>query len=326
MMLTIADKVLVNRLILAPLAGYNDLAFRLLCREYGAALCVSEMISSHGLVYRQPRTIDMLKSCAEERPVSFQLFGADPAVMAEAVAMVDSCRPDFIDINMGCPVRKVTQRGAGAALMGEVRLAEKIIRQSVARTSCPITIKIRSGTDSSSINAREFAIMAEASGAAAVAVHGRTWKQGFSGRADWQIVEDVKRAVSIPVIGNGDVTSYHEAHEKIDRYGCDAVMIGRAAIGNPWVFNDSGKPSQLGVMARTVLRHLNLLQIHHPAPERALGAIKNHLGKYFKGLPNASNIRREIYTIADWYQLKTFIASLADTPRPQNSWKEQPEL
>jgi tRNA-dihydrouridine synthase B len=315
MMLTIAGKVLDNRLILAPLAGYNDLAFRLLCREYGAALCVSEMISSHGLVYRQSRTIDMLRSCAEERPVSFQLFGADPAIMAEAAAIADFFRPDFIDINMGCPVRKVTKRGAGAALMGDIALAGEIIRQSVASTSCPVTIKIRSGIDTNSINAREFALMAEANGASAVAVHGRTWKQGFSGRADWQIVKDVKQAVTIPVIGNGDVTTYREAHEKIEQYGCDAVMIGRAAIGNPWVFGAAGCPSHLSGRSSAALRHLNLLKRHHKEPQRALGAIKNHLGRYFKGLTRASNIRREIYEISDWQRLEAFITELAESPR-----------
>ncbi len=207
-MLSIGPVVLRSPLVLAPLAGYSDLPFRLLCRQFGAGLCVSEMISSHGLAYGQAKTLSMLASDTAERPVSFQLFGADPAIMAEAATILSSRNPDLIDINMGCPVKKVTKRGAGAALMANIALAEQLVRAVVDNCSCPVTVKIRSGPNPNAVCAPEFARMAETNGASAVAVHGRTWKLGFSGEADWQIIATVKKEVAIPVFGNGDVQNY----------------------------------------------------------------------------------------------------------------------
>jgi nifR3 family TIM-barrel protein len=306
-MLSIGSLPLKGPLILAPLAGYSDLPFRLLCRHFGAALCVSEMISSHGLVYGQPKTISMLTSCAEERPISFQLFGADPGVMAEAAAILSSAEPDVIDINMGCPVRKVTKRGAGAALMTDIRLAEKIVRAVIENCSCPVTVKIRSGPDSTAVCALDFALMAEANGVSAVAVHGRTWKQQFSGQADWQIVADVKQRVRIPVFGNGDVEHYADAMGRMLQFGCDGVLIGRAAIGNPWVFSKTGRPGSLAPVVEVVRQHLALIESHFEEPNRRLGSIKNHLGKYFKGFPGGAKARKEIYRQTDFSALASYL-------------------
>lgn len=312
-MTVIGGHALSGKLILAPLAGYSDLPFRLLCRQMGAALCVSEMISCHGLVYQQPKTLAMLQSCAEERPVSFQLFGADPDIMAEAAAIMSSHTPDFIDINMGCPVKKVTKRGAGAALMTNIHLAEQIIQGVVANSSCPVTVKLRSGPDSSSINVLEFAAMAENNGVTAVAVHGRTWKQAFSGQADWQIVADVVQKISIPVIGNGDIISHEQALQRIKQTGCDGVLIGRGAIGNPWIFSRSDRPAGIAAIVSGVLTHMELIERFNETPGKALGAIKNHLGKYFRGIPGSAKIRKSVYEQPDWISLKSLILSYKES-------------
>lgn len=309
-MVSIGPLTIPTPLVLAPLAGYSDLPFRLLCRQFGAGFCVSEMISCHGLVYGQEKTISMLASCEAERPVSFQLFGSDPEVMGEAAARLSSCGPDLIDINMGCPVKKVTKRGAGAALMADIDLAETIVKSVVANSSCPVTLKIRTGVDSASICAAEFAHMAAANGVSAICVHGRTWKQGFAGQADWKTIKEVKRQVAIPVFGNGDVTNYDQAAARMSESGCDGVYIGRGAIGNPWVFSRTGRPRSLGPIVEAVEHHLDLIEQYSSGPIRGLGSIKNHLGHYFKGLPGCSRIRKEIYGQQDFNSLRSYIISL----------------
>jgi len=310
-MITIGSLSLPNRLILAPLAGYSNLPFRILCREYGAGLCVTEMISCHGLVYNQTNTLRLLESCCSERPVSFQLFGSDPAVMGEAAARLFSYKPDIIDINMGCPVKKVTKRGAGAALMTDIVLAEKIIQAVIASACCPVTVKLRSGPDLQTINVKEFAEMSEAQGVSAVTVHGRTWSQGFSGAADWQIIAEVKQTISIPVIGNGDICTHSEAMQRITQSGCDAVMIGRAALGNPWVFSPGDKPKTLQGVLKGAYRHLSLIEKHTENGLPALAPVKNHLGRYFKGLRGSSAIRRSIYETQNWQSLKGLLHSIS---------------
>ncbi len=312
MKIVIGSVPLAGQLVLAPLAGYSDLPFRLLCRRHGAALCVSEMISSHGLVYDQPATKALLTSCAEERPVSFQLFGADAAIMAAAAGLLNEYRPDLIDINMGCPVKKVTKRGAGAALMTDLRLAKRIIAAVVAAAGCPVTVKCRIGPDRSDINVIAFARMAEAAGAAAITVHGRTWKQGFTGHADWHQIGRVKQAVSIPVIGNGDIGDYHQAQARLAETGCDAVMIGRAALGNPWIFSAGTRPDSPRAILSTTRQHLTLIAQH--GNTRHLGSIKNQIGRYYKGLPGAARFRERIYQAADWRMLTEVLD--ADTAPP----------
>jgi tRNA-dihydrouridine synthase B len=298
-----------NPFILAPLAGYTDLAFRRLCREYGAALCFSEMISSHGLVRGQQKTIEMLATMEAERPVAFQLFGADPDVMAEAAAILSDLPFDMIDINMGCPVKKVVKRGAGAALMMEPQIAARIIGKVCRRSSVPVSVKIRSGPTHDSINAPTFAKMAEEAGARAVIVHGRTWSQGFSGRADWQVIARVKEAVSIPVIGNGDIATYQDGLAMMAATGCDGSMIGRAALGNPWVFRPEGPPASLVTRIAATQRYLQLIAEHHE-PERILARIKNLTGRFFKGIPAGSAVRRRIYGVKTFSELQALLQSL----------------
>ncbi|HHD63493.1 MAG TPA: tRNA dihydrouridine synthase DusB [Desulfobulbaceae bacterium] len=298
-----------NPYVLAPLAGYTDLAFRLLCREMGAALCFTEMISCHGLTYGQKNTLVLLKSNDRDRPLGVQLFGSDPKAMAQAASLISGEQADFIDINMGCPVRKVTRKGAGAALMKNLELAELIIRQVVAHSTLPVTVKFRSGWNSASINAPQFAQMAEKSGAAAVTVHARTWSQAFTGNADHQIIAQVTDSVSIPVIGNGDILSYRDGKQLLLDTGCTGVMIGRGTLGNPWVFSPQGRPETLSARLPVIQRHLELaeelLQV-----DKMLFRIKNHIGRYLSGLAGASRIRQEITRCATFADLKQYFQEI----------------
>jgi len=302
-MLRIAHLSFSSPLILAPLAGYTDLPFRLLCRMHGAGYCVSEMISCHGLVYQQEKTLEMLKSVDHEKPVSFQLFGADPETMVDAAEILASYKPDMIDVNMGCPVKKVTKNGAGAALMTTPDIAEQILTKICAKVSLPVTVKIRAGKDSTHINCAEFAKMAQFSGVSAIAIHGRTWAQGFSGTIEKETISAVKKAVSIPVIGNGDVHSFRQAQKLMAETGCDGVMIGRAALGNPWVFTPKGRPSTLGEILSGAVTHLQLIEQHLPA-ERIIGYVKSQMCSYFKGLPGSSRMRKEIFSAENIVDLK----------------------
>lgn len=305
-MLKIGQLIFESPFVLAPLAGYTDLPFRLLCRRFGAGFCVSEMISCHGLFYRQPNTLRMLASIPEERPTAFQLFGADPEVMARAAEMMASHGPDMLDINMGCPVRKVTRKGAGAALMTTPKLARDIVSKIVTRVKVPVTVKIRAGKDSHSIIAPAFAKMLEEAGAAAVTVHARTWSQGFSGYIDQELIARVKEAVSIPVIGNGDILSCDDGKKMMAATGCDGVMIGRGALGNPWVFQSGGRPEELREIAGVARMHLSLIEEFLPA-ERMLGYIKNHMCRYFKKLPGSSAQRQNIFAAPDLLSLKELL-------------------
>jgi tRNA-dihydrouridine synthase B len=302
-MLHIGHLAFDSPFVLAPLAGYTDLPFRLLCRNFGAGYCVSEMISCYGLTYHQTKTLTMIASVAEEKPVAYQLFGADPEVMGEAAEIMASHKPDMIDINMGCPVKKVTKKGAGAALMTQPDLARSILKTIVSKISLPVTVKIRSGKDSQSVTAPEFAKMLEDTGVAAITVHARTWAQGFSGRIDSKVIGDVKKAVSIPVIGNGDILCRREGQQLMDGTGCDGVMIGRGALGNPWVFQEAGRPDDIRMIIDGAKTHLSLIEKHLPV-EKLLGYIKNHICRYVKGLPGSSKLRQNIFAAQNLPDLK----------------------
>lgn len=307
--LQIKSLQLKNSLILAPLAGYTDLPFRLLCRRFGAALCYTEMISCHGLVYDQKKTLQIARTVPEERPVALQLFGADPDKMAEAAAIVADMDVDIIDINMGCPVKKVVKKGAGAALMKNPDLAAAIIRRVCKATTLPVTVKLRTGWRQDAIVAPEFAKMAQDNGASTIVVHGRTWAQGFGGAVDWQTIARVKKSVSIPVIGNGDITSYQEVGDFLAATGCDGVMIGRGALGNPWIFTPGPAPTTLALRMEGLRHHLQLIA-EYSNPEKMLPRIKNHAGRYFKGIKGGAALRHQIYAAPTFEALLQIATSL----------------
>jgi nifR3 family TIM-barrel protein len=295
---------LANSAILAPLAGITDLPFRQLVKQSGCALVYSEMISANALVRESAKTLKMLDSKTEEKPLSVQIFGADPAIMAEAARMVASSGADLVDINCGCAVKKIAKTGSGVALMREPKTAEALF-QAVRRTvDIPLTIKIRSGWDDSGRQAIEFARMAEACGVDAIAVHPRTATQGFRGQSDWSIIAAVKNAVSIPVIGNGDVLSARDAVQMEADTGCDAIMIGRAAIGNPWIFSrylalktGQTEPSvDLAMRIETMIRYVRAM-VDYRGESRACRMLRSRLSWFVKGLPHAGAFREAIKSI-----------------------------
>lgn len=229
--------------------------------------------------------------------------------MATATAKLNEYSPSLIDINMGCPVRKVTKKGAGSALMKDIRLAEKILLAVVSKSTVPVTVKTRAGIDNEHTTAVDFAKMSEDAGAAAITIHGRTWAQGFSGTADWGIISAVKKCVTIPVIGNGDVMSYKQGVSRMDESGCDAIMVGRAALGNPWVFKQTGRPETLSGILPAVFRHLELMEKYLDTG-RQLAYIRNHISRYFCHFQGCSMIRKSIHACPSFQKLGLFISSL----------------
>ena len=295
--MNIGNVTLKNEYILAPMAGFTDEPFRLICSKMGAGMVCMEMISAMAITYKNVKTFEMLRIHPEESIVSLQLFGHDPQIMAEATKMIEEYPYDILDINMGCPVKKIVDNGEGSALMRDPVLAGKIIEAVVKASAKPVTIKIRSGFDEEHINAVEMAHVAYESGAKAVAVHGRTRGQFYEGTADWEIIKKVKDSVSIPVIGSGDVSSIDTANAMKAETGADGIMIGRAARGNPWIFKSLAegkeyKPTR-DEICEMILNHLDLLVIAKDE-YRALREMRSHAAFYTAGMPNSASFRREI--------------------------------
>ena len=317
MKLKIGNVELENNLILAPMAGVTDLPFRLLCKEQGCGLMYTEMVSAKAILYKNRNTGPLMEVRPEEEPVALQLFGSDPEIVSDIAAQVEDGPYAFIDINMGCPVPKIVNNGEGSALMKNPKLVEEILTALVKKVKKPVTVKFRKGFDDDHIKAVEIARIAESCGVSAVAVHGRTRAQFYSGKADWDIIRQVKEAVKIPVIGNGDIFTPEDAKRMLEETGCDGLMIARGAKGNPWIFSRTlhyretgellGPPSR-EELKETILRHAQL-QIQFKGEYLGLCEMRKHLSWYTVGLPHSSSLRNDVNQTETWEDFYNLIQS-----------------
>ena len=313
--LTIGNVELENPYILAPMAGVTDLPFRLLCREQGAGLLCMEMVSAKAIQYNNKNTKALLEIHPEEPPVSLQLFGSDPDVISEIAKQIEELPFSILDINMGCPVPKIVRNGEGSALMKQPKLVHEIVSKTVKAIEKPVTVKIRKGFDDSCINAVEIAKIIEDAGASAVAVHGRTREQYYSGKADWDIIRQVKEVVSIPVIGNGDVVSGESAIAMQKETGCDGIMIGRGAQGNPWIFSELLAYDRTGEMParptkeeiKQMIHRHGVLQVKYKGEYLGIREMRKHVSWYTSGLPNSAKLRGEINAVESLEELESLL-------------------
>lgn len=315
MKLKIGNVELENNLILAPMAGVTDLPFRTLCKEQGCGLLYTEMISAKAILYKSPNTRELLAVGEAERPIGVQLFGSDSEIVSDMAQQIEDGPYDIIDFNMGCPVPKVVNNGEGSALMKNPKLVESLLGSMVRKLKKPVTVKFRRGFDEEHINAVEIAKIAESCGVSAVAVHGRTREQFYAGKADWDIIRQVKEAVKIPVIGNGDIFGPKDARRMLETTGCDGVMVARGARGNPWLFRrinhylDTGEllpePDTMEI-CRMMLRHASL-QVELKGEYIGMREMRKHIAWYTGGLPHSAALRRECNYIETFSELEALL-------------------
>mgnify|MGYP001047401924 CR=1 FL=1 len=317
MKLKIGNVELENNLILAPMAGVTDLPFRLLCKEQGCGLMYTEMVSAKAILYKNRNTGPLMEVRPEEVPVALQLFGSDPEIVSDIAAQVEDGPYAFIDINMGCPVPKIVNNGEGSALMKNPKLVEEILTALVKKVKKPVTVKFRKGFDDTCINAVEIAKIAESAGVAAVAVHGRTREQYYSGKADWNIIREVKKAVKIPVIGNGDVFTPQDAKRLVEETGCDGIMVARGAKGNPWIFKQITHYLETGeLLPRPSVEELKAMILRHgqmmmefKGELAGMREMRKHVAWYTAGYPNSAALRNEINSVATLEELTELIGT-----------------